>query len=54
MLCDTVSAQLYHYFFSLHQDGVSSLMCASTMGHVEVAEMLLQHGASVDLVDEVG
>ena len=42
---------LYHYHLSLHQNGISSLMLASAMGHVEVAEMLLQHGASVDLVN---
>ncbi|CAI7995629.1 hypothetical protein GBAR_LOCUS1722 [Geodia barretti] len=34
-------------------DGVSSLMAASQNGHVEVVDKLLQHGATVDLHDEV-
>ena len=32
---------------------MSSLMVASLDGHVEVVNMLLQHGARVDLQDEV-
>ena len=35
------------------QDGVSSLMYASVIGHVEVVDKLLQHGATVDLQDKV-
>ena len=36
------------------QNGVTSLMLASQNGHVEVVEKLLQHGARVDLQNEVG
>ena len=36
------------------QNGVTSLMFASLNGHVEVVDKLLQHGARVDLQDEVG
>ena len=35
------------------QDGLSSLMVASLNGHVEVVDKLLQHGATVDLQNEV-
>ena len=35
------------------QEGVSSLMVASLHGHVEVVDKLLQHGATVDLKDNV-
>ena len=35
------------------QDGWSSLMYASDNGHVEVVDKLLQHGATVNLQDEV-
>ena len=35
------------------QDGGSSLMLASLNGHVEVVDKLLQHGATVDLKDQV-
>ena len=35
------------------QDGKSSLMLASQNGHVEVVDKLLQHGATVDLKDQV-
>ena len=32
---------------------MSSLMMASFSGHLDVVDTLLQHGASVDLQDEV-
>ena len=32
---------------------MSSLMVASFNGHLDVVDTLLQHGASVDLQDEV-
>ena len=32
---------------------MSSLMVASLNGHLDVVDTLLQHGASVDLQDEV-
>ena len=32
---------------------MSSLMMASFNGHLDVVDTLLQHGASVDLQDEV-
>ena len=32
---------------------MSSLMLASFNGHLDVVDTLLQHGASVDLQDEV-
>ena len=35
------------------QNGYSSLMAASENGHVEVVDKLLQHGARVDLQEEV-
>ena len=35
------------------QDGWNSLMVASQSGHVEVVDKLLQHGATVDLKDQV-
>ena len=35
------------------QGGWSSLMVASQNGHVEVVDKLLQHGATVDLQDNV-
>ena len=35
------------------QNGVSSLMLASQNGHVEVVDKLLQHGATVDLKENV-
>ena len=35
------------------QRGATSLMLASDNGHVEVVDKLLQHGARVDLQDEV-
>ena len=35
------------------QNGATSLMFASRNGHVEVVDKLLQHGARVDLQDEV-
>ena len=35
------------------QEMWSSLMVASQNGHVEVVEMLLQHGATVDLQNNV-
>ena len=35
------------------QNGWSSLMAASLNGHVEVVDKLLQHGATVDLKDNV-
>ena len=37
----------------LCQNGWSSLMLASENGHVEVVDKLLQHGATVDLKDQV-
>ena len=36
-----------------YQAGWSSLMFASRYGHVEVVDKLLQHGARVDLQNEV-
>ena len=35
------------------QDGLSSLIVASVIGHVEVVDKLLQHGATVDLHNKV-
>ena len=35
------------------QDGWSSLMVASENGHMEVVDKLVQHGARVDLQDNV-
>ena len=35
------------------QSGMSSLMLASHYGHVEVVDKLLQHGAKVDLQENV-
>ena len=36
-----------------YQDGWSSLMYASVIGHVVVVDKLLQHGATVDLENKV-
>ena len=46
------------FFCQIHclllcQNGWSSLMAASQIGHVEVVDKLLQHGATVDLQTEV-
>ena len=35
------------------QDGNTPLICASANGHVDIARMLLDRGASVDATDEV-
>ena len=37
-----------------YQDGVSPLNVASHNGHFEIVNMLLQHGARVDLIEKVG
>ena len=42
------------HFTFFYQTGWSSLTLASQNGHVEVVDKLLQHGARVDLQDEVG
>ena len=38
--------------YAFCQEGQSSLMVASQEGHVEVVDKLLQHGATVDLLDD--
>ena len=45
-----VSILLRHF---IQQTGWTGLMEASLSGHAEVVNTLLQHGASVDLKDEV-
>ena len=44
----TLLNPLYH-----EQNGASSLMVASENGHVEVVDKLLQHGARIDLQENV-
>ena len=44
---------VFSHLTFLYQAGWSSLMAASRNGHVEVVDKLLQHGARVDLQDEV-
>ena len=35
-------------------EGVTPLMCAAAWGHVEVARILIEHGANIDLTDRRG
>ena len=45
---------IFHSLCTYHeQNGTSSLMVASHNGHVEVVDKLLQHGATVDLQENV-
>ena len=46
--CMNIASHTYH-----EQNGASSLMVASQNGHVEVVDRLLQHGARVDLQENV-
>ena len=46
--CMTIASHTYH-----EQNGASSLMVASQNGHVEVVDKSLQHGARVDLQENV-
>ena len=68
MVCICVISSLYQRRMSLHeivispcsvymyfslQDGVTALMIASRKGHVECVKLLLDKGASSDLLDKV-
>ena len=68
MVCICVFSSLYQRRMSLHeivmspcsvymyfslQDGVTALMIASREGHVECVKLLLDKGASADLLDKV-
>ena len=45
--------QMLRILFIL-QNGVSALIIASQEGHYEVADLLIEQGANVNLQDEVG
>ncbi len=46
--------EIYHVVFdSLLQNGITSLMAASRCGHKEVAALLLEHSANVDVQNKV-
>ena len=45
--------QMLQILFIL-QNGVSALIIASQEGHYEVADLLIEQGANVNLQDEVG
>ena len=45
--------QMLRILFIL-QNGVSALIVASQEGHYEVADLLIEQGANVNLQDEVG
>ena len=52
--CDVFMGPNLHIFSYLHvQDKWTPLMIASLNGHVDVVNVLLQHGASVHLQDKV-
>ena len=44
---------VYMYIYSTLQNGWTALMKASSKGHVECVNLLLNKGASVNLLDEV-
>ena len=48
-----VLGKLLRIIFIL-QNGVSELIIASQEGHYEVADLLIEQGANVNLQDEVG
>jgi len=48
-----VLGKLLRIIFIL-QNGVSALIIASQEGHYEVADLLIEQGANVNLQDEVG
>ena len=48
-----VLGKLLRIIFIL-QNGVSALIVASQEGHYEVADLLIEQGANVNLQDEVG
>ena len=37
----------------LSQNGITALICASTRGHVEVAKLLVEGGAALDVANQV-
>ena len=47
-----LSLKLFHFLCT--QDGFFSLFCASQKGYIEIVDLLLQRGATVNLQTKVG